>query len=120
MSSTGLFSNLYSRVREYAELLDDVIIQVKSGEGGPADQRRQKLAKLLLALNQSPAADLPTQLLSILVREKSDGNTDWNEVGRALLNPELPQFVVLRLEQLAQAVEHERAGILAKMRGRGS
>jgi hypothetical protein len=119
MSSTGLFSGLYSRVREYAELLDDVLIQLKSGEGGPRDQRRQKLAKLLLALDQSPAADLATQLLSVLVREQGDGSAQWADIGRVLLNPEVPESVVPRLEELARAVEHERAGMLAKMRGRG-
>jgi hypothetical protein len=120
MSSTGLFSGLYYRVREYAELLDDVIIQVKSGEGGPRDQRRQKLARLLLALDQLPAADLTTQLLSVLVREQGDGNAQWGDVGRALLDPQASESVLPRLEELARAVEHERAGMLAKMRGRGS
>ncbi len=118
MSSTGLYSGLYSRVREYAELLDHVIIQVKSGEGDAQDQRRQKLAKLLLALDTSPAADLATQLLSVLVRDQGDGNERWGEVGRALLAPQVPESVLPRLEELARAVEHERAGMLAKMRGR--
>lgn len=120
MSSTGLFSGLYSRVRDYAELLDEVIIQLKSGEGSPADKRRQKLAKLLLALDRSPAADLPTQLLFILVREQSDMSAHWAEVGQALQNPNVPESVVSCLEELARAVEHERAGMLAKLRGRGT
>lgn len=119
MSSTGLFSGLYSRVRDYAELLDDVIIQLKSGEGNSANQERQKLAKLLLALDQSPATDRSTQLLAILVREQSEGNVRWADVGQALLSPTVPEFVVSRLEDLARAIEHERAGMLAKMRGRG-
>lgn len=120
MSATGLFSGLYARVREYAELLDDVIIQVKSGEGGPADRRRQKLAKLLVALDDEPAADLATQLLLVLVRERRDGGAGWADVGRALLGPGVPSSVVPRLEELARIVEDERAGMLAKMRGRGS
>src|SRR6266481_3577188 len=99
MSSTGLFSGLYARVREYAELLDDVIIQLKSGEGGAQDLRRHKLAKLLLALNQSPAADLSTQLLAVLVREQGDANSNWTDVGQALLRPEVSPSVLARLEE---------------------
>ena len=67
MSATGLFSGLYGRVREYAELLDDVILQVKSKEGGPGDPRRKQLAKLLIAIDAGPAPDLATQLLAVLV-----------------------------------------------------
>lgn len=120
MSATGLFSGLYARVREYAELLDDVIIQVKSKEGGPGDPRRRKLAKLLIALDDEPAADLATQLFSVLVREQREGAAGWADVGRALLGAEVPGAVVPRLEELARAVENERAGMLAKMRGRGT
>jgi hypothetical protein len=120
MSATGLFSGLYTRVREYAELLDDVIIQVKSKEGGPGDPRRQKLAKLLIAIDAEPAADLAAQLLAVLIREQREGVTGWAEVGRALLSPDVPASVVPRLEELARAVENERARMLAKLRGRGS
>ena len=120
MSATGLFSGLYTRVREYAELLDDVIIQLKSGEGSARDPRRQKLAKLLVALDQTPSVDLATQLLSVLVREQSDGGTRWAEVGRGLMAPAVPTAVIGRLEELARAIENERAGMLSKMRGRGS
>lgn len=117
MSATGLFSGLYARVREYAELLDDVILQVKSKEGGPADPRRKKLAKLLIAIDDGPAADLATQLLAVLVRERRQGVAGWADVGRALLAQDVPGSVVPRLEELARAVENERAGVLAKLRG---
>lgn len=120
MSATGLFSGLYSRVREYAELLDDVIIQVKSKEGGPGDPRRKKLAKLLIAIDDEPASDLATQLLAVLIREHREGQSGWAAVGRALLGPDVPDSVVPRLEELARAIENERAGMLAKLRGRGS
>lgn len=120
MSSTGLYSGLYTRVREYAELLDNVIIQLKSGGGDPQAPHRQRLARLLLALDQSPAVDLATQLLSVLIREQVDVDARWADVGRALLGRDVPPHVIGRLEELARAVENERAGMLAKMRGRGS
>lgn len=120
MSATGLFSGLYSRIRQYAELLDDVIIQVKSKECDPGDPRRKKLAKLLIAIDDETAADLATQLLAILVREQREGRSGWAEVGQALLGPDVPHSVIPRLEELARAIENERAGMLAKLRGSGS
>ena len=42
MSHTGLYSGLYARVRQYAELLDEVIIRLKSGESTPTDPGRQR------------------------------------------------------------------------------
>jgi len=120
MSHTGLFSGLYSRVREYAELLDDVIIQLKSGRSTPSDPARQRLAKLLLALGKSSPADLSTQLLAALVKEQ-DGDRPgrWSEVGEALLGHEVTPRIIECLEALALTIEHERAGMLSKMRGRG-
>lgn len=120
MSHTGLYSGLYSRIREYAELLDDVIIRLKSGESTPSDPTRQRLAKLLVALGKSPATDLSTQLLAALVKEQ-DGDRPgrWSDVGEALLAHEVSHRIIDRLESLAIAIEHERAGMLSKMRGRG-
>jgi hypothetical protein len=121
MSHTGLYSGLYARVRHYAELLDEVIIRLKSGTSTPADLGRQKLARLLLTFDEAQPADLSSQLLSVLVRDQEgDRPGRWSEVGTALLAPGIDPAVIDRLEQLARAIEHERAGMFSKMRGRGS
>lgn len=121
MSHTGLYSGLYARVRQYAELLDEVIIRLKSGASTPADPGRQKLARLLLALDEARPADLSAQLLSVLVREQEgDRPGRWSDVGSALLAPGGDPAIIDRLERLARAIEHERAGMFSKMRGRGS
>jgi hypothetical protein len=65
-------------------------------------------------------ADLSTQLLSVLVKEQTAGGARWSEVGRGLMSQPVPETVIGRLEELARALENERAGMLAKMRGRGS
>ena len=52
-----------------------------------------------------------------LVGERREGAAGWGDVGRALLTQDVPGAVVLRLEGLARAVEAERAGLLAKLRG---
>jgi len=120
MSHTGLYSGLYSRIRGYAELLDDVIIRLKSGESTPNDPARQQLSKLLLGLGKSPPADLSAQLLAALIKEQAgDQPGNWSGVGEALLAHDVSPRLIDRLEHLALAIEHERAGMLSKMRGHG-
>ncbi len=121
MSHVGLYSGLYSRVRQYAELLDEVIIRLKSGESRPTDPGRRRLAALLLEVEKSAPTDLSSQLLAVLVREQDAGRPGrWSEVGEALLSPNASPQVIERLERLANAIEHERAGMFSKMRGRWS
>ncbi len=121
MSHTGLYSGLYAQVRHFAEILDDVIIHLKSGVSTPSDPARQQLAKLLLGLDKSPPMDLSAQLLSALLKEQSgDRPRGWSEIGEALLAQEVSPRLIERLEHLALAIERERAGILSKMRGCGS
>jgi hypothetical protein len=121
MSNTGLYSGLYAWVRQYAELLDEVIIRLKSGESTPNDPGRRKLAALLFAVEKSVPVDLSSQLLAVLLREQDAGRPgQWSEVGEALLSQDVGPPVIDRLERLARAIEHERAGMFSKMRGRGS
>lgn len=116
----GLYLGLYTRVRDCAELLDDVIIRLKSGTSSSADERRQRLAKILIGAEQGKAADLTSQLLTILVREVAgDIPKQWPEVGKALLSPEVAPSIIDQLEVLARGIEQERAGMLLVMLGRG-
>ena len=76
---------------------------------------------MLLAVEKSVPTDLSSQLLAVLVREQDAGQPGrWSEVGEALLSPDVGPPVIDRLERLARTIEHERAGMFSKMRGRGS
>jgi hypothetical protein len=120
MSNTGLYSGLYSKVRDYAELLDNVLIHLKSGTSCPSDIPRQRLGKLLVAIEKTPQTDFSTQLLSVLVREFDREFTErWSELGEALLSPNVPHAVIDQLERLALRLERERSSMVSAMRGRG-
>ncbi len=119
MSYSGLYSGLYSRIRNYAELLDDVLIGLKAGRSSPGDARRQKLAQLFLGTTASTPSNLSSQLFQIFLRAEQDlDQKQLTNIGRALLSRDVETGIIQQLEVFAHALENERAGMLARMRGR--
>jgi hypothetical protein len=119
MSSLGLNAGLYSRIRDYAVMLDDVLVQLKSGSVAPSDQHLRHLAELLHNLADSRHRDMETLLLLAVLHtsEPSGQMPAWEQLSRDLLAGSVTPTVVSQLEWLATAIEQERSGMLAKMRG---
>jgi hypothetical protein len=118
MSQVGLYAGLYDRLREYADLLDKVLIELKGGKGSPDDEKRRKLRMFLESLGVNNGEDLSTQLIYILLRDETEVNAgELARIGRQLASTEIDQSVIEPLEKLAQALEHEQAGVMARMRG---
>lgn len=118
MSQIGLYAGLYDRLREYAELLDKVLIELKGGKGSPDDEKRKKLRAFLESVGSNKGEDLSTRLIYILLRDESEVNLgELARIGRLITSSEVNESVVEQLEKLAQALEHEQAGVMARMRG---
>ena len=66
MSEIGLFSSIYDQIRNYAVILDDVLIHLKEGTSSSEDPRRQELGRLLINL-AGPTYDDPSNRLSVLM-----------------------------------------------------
>ena len=119
MSYSGLYSGLYVRIRDYAQLLDDVLIDLKRGNSSPNDERRKELARLLSGTPTTPRSNLSAQIFQVFLHtEAALDRRQMEEVGSALLSANPPPALIEKLESFAAALEQERAGILAKMRGR--
>ena len=119
MSTVGLNAGLYLKIRRYAEMLDDVLIQLKSGSATPNDPRVQSLAALLQKLG-GPAPRDAESLLLLAVLQTADAPPPaqaWEQLGRELLSATPTPVLIAQLERLATTIEHERAGMLAAMRG---
>lgn len=117
MSNIGLYSGLYDQIRNHATLFDEVLVGLRSGESTPSDPARQRLASLLSALATTPSTDLSLRALDIALRDRQAGDEQvWAQVARDLLAAEVSPSIVARLEEMAQALEAERTGTLARMR----
>lgn len=118
MSNPGLYASMYEQIREYAELVDTVLIGLKSGTSQPHDPSRQKLGNLLITLAGETWDSLPTRMIALMLRDTRKTNQQkWEQLGQALLAEELDPTFTKDLEDLAIALEHEQAGTITKMRG---
>jgi hypothetical protein len=118
MSDSGLYTHLYAQLRECAELVDRVIIDLETKDGSSPVKEREVLAEMLRALQIAPASNLSAMLLANVLRESKAGDrANWNEIADAIDKGETSQAVIERLEDLARALESERADMHARMYG---
>lgn len=118
MSDIGVHSNVYQRVRDYGQLIDEVLINLRSKPSVIADVSRRRLGELLAGLTATPPPNLQTAWLGMLIGgTDSTARADWAIVGRALLSATVDSGVIDKLEELARLLEERRTDALAKMRG---
>lgn len=119
MSNPSVHSGLYSAVRGLAELVDGVLLDLKSGlattERG---DRRRQLGNLLIRVADATDRDVNSNVFRVLVRDSSKGYFDPGEVGKQLLADDAGKESIDKLEVLAGILENERTSMLARMRGR--
>lgn len=119
MSSNGLYSGLYSQIRDCAELLDDVLLHLKLGDSHASDSKRRELARLIAASDESIGPEYASHLFKALILEADPELAEnWPRLGRALLSADSGPEVIPQLEQLACSIENQRAAMLYRMRGR--
>lgn len=118
MSDPGLYTHLYAQLRDCAELIDQVIIDLETSRGVAGMKARETLATLLRALQAAPASSLDAMLLANVLREsRITGRANWNEVADAIDRGDASRAVIGRLEELARVLESERADMHARMHG---
>ena|ERR1051326_7592475 len=120
MNDTGLFSGIYEAIRNQADLLDRVLVQVKTGTSVPENNERRRLAAWLMKLADVGSSDYATRMVRLMLRsQRPQLQQGWAEIGRALLSSTLGTAMIDRLEELAHALEREQTTALARLRGDG-
>jgi hypothetical protein len=121
MSQTAIFSGMYEELRDYAELLDKTLAELKGQAYLPQNERRQQLGQFLRELGQAQSRSLAVRLLGrILRREGAVAPQELARIGGRLAGAEAVKVdpgMVAQLEQLARSLEQEQATALARMRG---
>jgi aminoglycoside phosphotransferase (APT) family kinase protein len=118
MSDSGLYTHLYVQLRDCAELIDHVIVDLETTGGAAGTKEREALVSLLRTLHTAPASNLSATLLSNVLREtRMGGGANWNEIADAIDKGNVSQAVIERLEELARALESERADMHARIHG---
>ncbi len=121
MSHTGLYAGLYEQIREHAELVDCVLIELKSNTSLPPNavsEPRTRLGVLLKKLGAEQELDLTSRLIGILLRDEAEATSrELIRAGNLLLTPGGGAEVTVFLERLARALEQGQAGAVARMRG---
>lgn len=118
MSDPGLYTHLYAQLRDCAELIDHVIIDLETPGGAVGTKQREALVSLLRALQTAPTSNMSATLLANVIREtRTTGRANWSEIADAIDKGEASQAVIGRLEELARALESERADMHARIHG---
>jgi hypothetical protein len=116
MSEPGLYAHLYSHIRDCAELIDDVIVDLETGGSTGARSERETLASLLRTLEVAPFTTLSTTLLSTLLRDRPMSvPPDWGKIADGIVLGDASKAVLEPLGELARALESERAGVQARI-----
>lgn len=115
MNEGGISPGFYTQLRDYAELLDSVLIQLKTGQGSAADSKRQQLSRLLTGTSASVHEMLSARLFQTFVREACK-KISAETLGKSLLTDNIGSDVLNALEDLARSFEQERACMFRKLR----
>src|ERR1051325_9785631 len=103
MSYAGLASDLYTQIREYAELLDQVILDFKAGAPDAHKDSRIQLGQLLASTGDYSRSDLRIQLLASLLRVPGQPTSSrLPDIGHAIQEGRTTPSLMKDLESLAQ------------------
>lgn len=118
MSDVGFHSGLYQQIREYAELVDEVLIDIKDGISLASDSSRRKVGALLISLGEGRYNDFSTRLLVFSLRGREGiASGELSRLGKALLGTKVDEQEIGLLERFARTLEQEQAVAMARMRG---
>ena len=118
MSATGLYSGIYAQLRDFGELLDEVLMELK-GSGGLGNRRKvDVLASHFEEMGERDTAGLQAQMLRVVLQERMEKSPGyWTKLGQRLRKERLDDGLVAELQRTAAILEHERTGAYSKMRG---
>lgn len=119
MSEISLYSGLYEAIRRWADLIDDLLIELKAGTDITEHHPYNELKKLIsgLASGDIEAVDFSDQRVATIVQSKLGNKLIWQELLHNLSNQRQAPLAIPSLEAIAHCLAAKHADTVAKMRG---
>jgi hypothetical protein len=114
MSNAGLHSNLYRYARDLSELVDTVLVELKTSRNY-ATPKQKELGNILISVADAQWNNYTDRLLSLTLEDIGDVKlSDWLSVGQSLLTQSADTQKVRLLERLARTLEQEQVEAAAR------
>ena len=117
MSETGIHAGGYQRVRDYAETVDRLLLDLKSGRT-PSDETVDPVVSFLETLALERDAPAAVQAVGALLRRRTAFQAaKLKSIAAELKSRDPSPASVEELETVASALDEERAAISARLLG---
>lgn len=114
MSNAGLHSNLYRYARDLSELVDNVLIELKTNPNHSTPKQKE-LGSILASVTDAQWKNYTDRLLSLTLEDIDDVElSDWLSVGQCLLAGAADAQQIRLLERLARTLEQEQVQAAAR------
>ncbi len=115
MSDTGIYASRYAHVREFSDLLDNVLLGLLTEGEGNYQEDIQKLADELDRLADNADPDLADIQVRGLLRRSVDEGA-WRRIACKLRDAKDSEDVKAELESLARDLDRDLSDMALKMR----
>ena len=117
MTDIGWQSGLYRQLHDYAELVDETLLLLKSGLPTSKNENCQKLGRLLIAISSGDWEDTPVHAFLFSVSNFGKPETqELGGIGEALLTDSIKSRDVKQLEHLAELLEKKQTSVMSRTR----
>lgn len=117
MSDTGIIAAGYQRVRDYAESVDRLLLDLKLG-AAPDDETVQPVVELLEGLEDDRTAPAPVHVVRLLLRSRNALSPSRLKAIAVQLRSKHPTAEAVEdLELVAALLDDERAAISSRLQG---
>lgn len=118
MSEIGQQLGFYEELYEQAELIDNVLLEIKEKQNLHNAIYSGELGEMLVKLGDDEWQQSPARLFIILLRDFSRSKRrEWATVGENLIARQFDGDTVQKLEKLASVLEQEQTNVMARVKG---
>lgn len=118
MSEIGQQLGFYEELYEQAELIDNVLLEIKINQSSQQTSSYDELGEMLVKLGGDEWQSSPARLFIILLKDFSRSKRrEWAAVGDNLIARKFDGATVQKLEKLASVLEQEQTNVMARVKG---